>query len=144
MSYRDRIEHSTAWAWGGVVLMCGCAVLAALITLFLVPLRVGTVIAPVAVLLALAVNVALPRLARALVESTAATLLPFACWLIVVVLVGVMTRPEGDVVLPGGGGGQEFVAYGVLLGGALAGTVTVVLSGNPRAAAGTQSRPPSR
>jgi hypothetical protein len=142
MSRLEQIEDSAAWAWAGVALLCGCAALAALLTLFLVPLHVGTVIAPVAVLLALATNIALPQLARTLVESTAATLLPFVFWLIVVVYIGVVTRPEGDVVLPGGGGAEELVAYGVLLGGALAGTVTVVLSTNARAT--TRPQRPSR
>jgi hypothetical protein len=127
----SRIEDSTGWAWAGVALLCGCALLCALLTLFLVPLYVGSVIVPVAVVVAVASNVALPRLARALIETTTATVLPFLAWLLGVIVVGVLPRPEGDVVLPGGGGVQ-WVSYGVLLGGALVGTVTVVLSGARR------------
>ena len=41
-------------------------------------------------------------------------------------VVGGWRRPEGDVILPGAPSSLEFVAYGVLLGGALSGTVTVV------------------
>jgi hypothetical protein len=133
VSLPARIDANPGWAWAGVAVLCGCAVLAALLALFLVPLYVGTAVIPVAVVLALATNVALPRLARTLVETTMATLLPFACWLIVVIGVGVLTRPEGDVVLPGGAG-LQYVSYGVLLGGALAGTVTVALSGPSRRA----------
>jgi hypothetical protein len=44
---------------------------------------------------------------------------------------GVMARPEGDVILPGAPGTVEAVVYGVLLGGALAGTVSVVTSAPP-------------
>ena len=132
---------STAFAWVGVILLCACAMLAALLALFLVPLYAGSVIVPVAVVIALASNVALPRLARALVETTAATALPFGSWLLVVIVVGVMPRPEGDVVLPGGNGGAQWVAYGVLLGGALAGTVTVALSGARRPAQSNQLNP---
>ena len=130
----SRLEDSTGWAWAGVALLCACAVLAALLALFLVPLYAGSVIVPVAVVVALASNVALPRLARALVETTVAMVLPFLSWLLVVIVIGVMPRPEGDVVLPGGRGALQWVSYGVLLGGALAGTLTVALSGARRPA----------
>ena len=125
-------DDSIGWAWAGVALMCGCAALAAMLALFLVPLYAGSVIVPVAVLVALASTVALPRLAYVLVESTLAMVLPFLAWLFVVIAIGVVPRPEGDVVLPAGGG-PEWVSYGVLLGGALAGTVTLVLTGTRRA-----------
>jgi hypothetical protein len=130
----SRFDDDPGWAWVGVAVLCGCAVLSGILALFLVPLYAGSVLVPVAVLVALASNVALPRLARTLVETTAATVLPFACWLVTVIVIGVLPRPEGDVVLPGGGGGLQWVSYGVLLGGALAGTVTVALSGARRPA----------
>jgi hypothetical protein len=113
--------------WTGVVLVAACAALAGLLELFLVPLYTGSTLVPIAVLMALASNAGLPRLSRAIVPSTAAAAAPFAAWLVVVVWIGLTTRPEGDVVLPGGGG-LQWVGYGVLLGGALAGTVTLVLS----------------
>lgn len=125
----SRIGDSTGLAWVGVAVLCSSSVLAALLDLFLVPLYAGSVLVPVAVPIAIASNIALPRLARVLVENTLAAALPFLFWLLVVVVVGVLPRPEGDVVLPGGGGALQWVSYGVLLGGALAGTVTVVLSG---------------
>ena len=56
--------------------------------------------------------------------------MPLLAWLAVVVGFGVLARPEGDVILPGGG--LQWITYGVVLGGALAGTVTVVLSGPPQ------------
>jgi hypothetical protein len=130
----SRLADSRVWSWVGVALLCGCAVLSGLLALFLVPLYAGSVLVPVAVVVALASNVALPRLARTLVETTAATVLPFVFWLLTVIIVGVLPRPEGDVVLPGGGGGLQWVSYGVLLGGALAGTVTVATSGARRPA----------
>jgi hypothetical protein len=130
----SRLDDSPGWAWVGVALLCGCAVLSGVLALFLVPLYAGSVLVPVAVLVALASNIALPRLARTLVETTAAAVLPFACWLVTVIVIGVLPRPEGDVVLPGGGGALQWVSYGVLLGGALAGTVTVALSGARRPA----------
>ncbi|MDQ2748207.1 MAG: hypothetical protein ABI775_04760 [Pseudonocardiales bacterium] len=123
-----------AWGWFGIALLCGCAVLSALLALFLVPLYAGSVLVPVAVLVAVASNVALPRLARSLVASTTATVLPFAFWLVSVIVVGLLPRPEGDVVLPGGNGALQWVSYGVLLGGAVAGTMTLALSGSRRPA----------
>jgi hypothetical protein len=90
------------------------------------------VLVPVAVLVALASNVALPSLARTLVARTSAAALPFVSWLVVVIVVGTIPRPEGDVVLPGGHGALPWVSYGVLLGGVLAGALTVALSGRRR------------
>lgn len=127
----SRLEDGAGWAWLGVAVLCGCAALAALLTLFLVPIYAGSVVIPVAVVLALASNIALPRLARSLVSSTAGATLPFATWMLVVLVVGVMARPEGDVVLPGGGAVQ-WVAYGVLLGGFAAGMVTISITGTKR------------
>jgi hypothetical protein len=111
--------------WAGVLVVCGCAVLAGLLELFLVPLYSGSTLVPVTVLLAVASNVLLPRLSRALVPSTIAAVLPFLLWLVVIFAIGLSPRPEGDVVLPGGGGVQ-WVSYGVVVGGFVAGVVTVV------------------
>lgn len=113
--------------WAGVVLLCGCAVLAALLEVLFVPLYSGPVLVPIVVIFAIAGNIVLPRLARGLVDTALAAVLPFLSWLIVVVVLGMVPRPEGDVILPGGGA-VEWVAYGVLFGGAVAGTVTSVLA----------------
>lgn len=129
MNERDAATSSPgALAWSGVVLVCLCAMLAGLLEALLVPYYVGSVIVPIAVVGSLASNVLLPRLARTLVPSTFAAALPFVSWLLVVVVFGVLSRPEGDVILPGGPGAVQYVVYGVLLGGALAGTITVVTS----------------
>jgi hypothetical protein len=124
---------STPWDWVGVALLAASAALAGLLEVLLVPLYVGSVILPVAVLFAVVGNVALPRLARVLVPRTLAAGAPFGAWLLVVVLFGVVTRPEGDVILPGSPSSVEFVTYGVLLGGTLAGTVTLVMAAPPPA-----------
>jgi hypothetical protein len=113
--------------WLGVALIALCGALAAVIEALLVPLYIGSVVAPVAAVLALASNILLPRMARALVPSTLAAVAPFLTWLVVMIGFGVLTRPEGDVILPGAPAGAEYVTYVVLLGGALAGTVTIVL-----------------
>jgi hypothetical protein len=116
----------SVWDWAGVAVLAACGFLAGLLETLLVPLYAGSVIVPISVVAVLATNVALPWLARALVPRTSATLAPFAGWLLVVLGFGVLTRPEGDVVLPGSPSSLAFVTYGVLLGGALAGTATVV------------------
>ena len=110
----------------GVAVLALCGGLSAVLEALLVPIYVGSVVIPVAVVLALAGNVVLPRLARSLVPSTAAALAPFGAWLIVMVVFGVLARPEGDVVLPGSPTSAALVTYGALLGGALVGTVTIV------------------
>lgn len=117
----------------GVALVMASAALSALIEALLVPLYAGRVVFPIAVVLAVAGNIALPRLARQLVPTTLATVLPLLAWLAVMVGFGVYGRPEGDVILPGGPTGAEWVTYGVLLGGAVAGTFTVVMTMPPPA-----------
>jgi hypothetical protein len=113
----------------GLGALCAAGMLAAALEMLLVPLYAGKTLVPITVALAVLINVALPLLARSIVARGAAALAPFAAWLLVVVVVGMFPRPEGDVILPGGGA-LEWVGYGVLLGGTVAGTVTIVLSGS--------------
>jgi hypothetical protein len=116
--------------WAGVALVAAVAALAALLEAFLVPLYAGTVIVPVSVLLALVGNAVLPRLARALVPRTGASLAPLAVW--VLVMLGLlMGRPEGDVAFPGTPAAAEWTFYGTLFGGVLVGLATVALSVPP-------------
>ena len=114
--------------------------LAGLFSALLVPLYIGSTIFPIAIVVALASNLVLPRLAHALVPSTAAAIAPFAAWVVVVIGFGAISRPEGDVILPGAPAEVEFVTYAMLLGGALAGTATVVWLSPPPA----KRRPPTR
>ena len=116
--------------WAGVALVAVVAALAALLEAFLVPLYAGSVIVPVSVLLAVAGNVALPRMARALVPRTGASLVPLLAWLAVMLglLIG---RPEGDVAFPGAPTSAELTFYGTLFGGVLAGLAAVALSVPP-------------
>lgn len=124
---RDGGEDSIggAVAWAGVATITVCAALAAWLEMLLTPLYLGSVIFPVTVLLALASNLALPRLAFVLAPRVAAPLLPFLAWLAVVIVFGLTGRPEGDVILSGAGA-QSYVGYGVMLCGALAGTASIV------------------
>jgi hypothetical protein len=107
------------------ILACALgAVLAATITTLLTPLYWGGQVVPLAILLAVVANVVFPLLVRWLGLSPLAAAVPFALWLITV-LVLASSRPEGDVLLPVGKGGQQAVTYGMLLGGAVAGGVTI-------------------
>jgi hypothetical protein len=109
----------------GIVVCAVSAVLAALITVLLTPLYWGSVLAPVSVLLAIVANVALPLLTRWLGASPIASGVPFVLWLLAVLVLGT-SRPEGDVLLPAGSGSQQWVTYGMMAAGALAGSITVV------------------
>jgi hypothetical protein len=100
------------------------AALSALIEAFLVPLYAGTVIVPVAVVLALAGNLVFPRLARALVPRMLATVAPVLAWL-AVMFVFLAGRPEGDIAFPGSPTGAVWVFYGTLFGGVVAGIAAV-------------------
>ncbi len=121
----------------GVGLIALVGALAGLLESLLVPLYAGSVVIPIVVALGVASNVLLPRMARALVPTTPAAAAPVLAWLIVVVGFGITVRPEGDVILPGGD--LQWVTYGLVLGGALAGTVAVAL-GAPPARGGRGSR----
>ena len=140
-----RPHHETAWLdRAGVGLVALCAALAAMLEALLVPLYIGSVVFPIAILFAILSNFALPRLARALVPSTPAAVVPFVAWLAVMIGFGLVTRPEGDVILPGGT--LQWVTYGVLFGGVLAAAVSIVMSTPAPLAAGPAPpapRPPS-
>jgi hypothetical protein len=131
----------------GVVLIALCAALAAILEALLVPLYIGSIPFPLSVVMAILSNLALPRLARALIPSTGVAAVPFIMWLVVMVGFGLVTRPEGDVILPGGE--LQWVTYGLLFGGALAGVVGIVTS-TPvpqrplTASTPTQAGPPSK
>ena len=128
--------------WVGVALISLCAALGGLIEALLVPLYAGDVVVPVAVVLAVVGNVALPRMARRLVPTTAATLLPLALWL-AVMLVFLWGRPEGDVAFPSQPTGAQWTFYGVLFGGVIAGIVAVITSQPPHIrASGPRATPP--
>jgi hypothetical protein len=122
-----------AVAVAGVVLVCLAALLAGVLEVMLVPLRSGTVLVPVSVLGALVGNVAFPRMGRALAPRTAAMTAPFVAWLAPIVVAVLVVRPEGDVLIPGGGG-EQWVFYATLLCGGVAGMATIVSAAPPRPA----------
>jgi len=98
---------------------------------------IGATIAPITVALAVASNVTLTALVRRFTSRTALGFLPVAVWLLSV--IGLSTgRPEGDVLIPGGGA-QGYVGLGLLLAGAVSGVgAGVVLTS--RSATGSRAR----
>jgi hypothetical protein len=91
------------------VSLVGWAVLAvvlsgwlALVEVFWLPLRVGPVPLPVSVLAAVTGNLLLVSAAHRRSRSRVVAVLPAAVWLVVAITAS-MRRPEGDLVLTGGG-----------------------------------------
>lgn len=74
----------------------------ALAEVFWLPLRVGGVLVPMSVLVAVVGNLLLVDQAHRLSGSRAVAVLPAVTWL-VVAIGGMVRRPEGDLVLTGGG-----------------------------------------
>lgn len=111
----------------GLVLCALAALLAALIEVLLTPLYVGRWLFPVTLVLAVVTNVALPLTAQRLGGNLVAAAVPLAVWLVAVLVLS-LPKPEGDVLLPGGSGGQKWVSYGLILVGAAAGGLTMARS----------------
>jgi hypothetical protein len=126
----------------GIVACSLAAVLAAIITVLLTPLYWGSVLVPLAVVFAIAANIALPILVRRLGMSPIGSALPYVLWLLTVILLA-SSRPEGDVLLPAGQGAQPWVTYGMLGGGALAGGITVARLLMPRPPSGAATGRPA-
>ncbi len=117
-------------AWLTIAVLVACGLLTGLLESMLVPLYSGSNPAPVAPVLAVVTNVALPWLARRVADRLVPVALPFVAWLVTVLALGFVTRPEGDVILPGGT--IQWVAFATIIGGTLAGTITVVRTVPPR------------
>ena len=93
------------------------AVWMALVEVFWLPLRVGGVLVPVSVVAAVVANLLLPALALRLSGSRLIASLTGIVWLVVVV-AGMIRRPEGDLIITGGGAtgvvNLAFLLLGVL------------------------------
>ena len=115
---------------GGVAVAAAAGWLA-LVEVFWLPLRVGGVLVPLSVVAAVVGNLLLPAVALRLTGSRLVAVLPAVVWL--VVTVGAMTRrPEGDLVM-GGGGSTGAVNLVFLMLGVLAAAFSVGrLLGGPR------------
>jgi hypothetical protein len=116
---------------GGGVLTLAVAVWLALVEVFWLPLRVGGVLFPVSVFAAVAANLVLPGLALRLSGSRLAAALTGVAWLVVVV-AAMIRRPEGDLLITGGGA-TGVVNLAFLLLGVLAAAMAVGrVLGGPR------------
>jgi hypothetical protein len=99
----------------GGFLVAGTTLVVVLVESFLVGLRVGGVRLPVSILIALSLHPLLTRLMLEVTRSRAAMFGPALTWALVVWLLGTH-RAEGDLVITG----DNWVATGLLLGGAAA------------------------
>ncbi|MGY1604967.1 hypothetical protein [Geodermatophilus sp. SYSU D00815] len=86
--------------WGLLALVV--ATWLALVEVFWLPLRVGGVLLPVSVVVAVAGNLLVVATAHRLSGSRVVAVLPALAWL-AVALAAAQRRPEGDLLLPGGG-----------------------------------------
>jgi hypothetical protein len=108
-----RAAERVGWGLTAVVV----ATWLALVEVFWLPLRVGGVLVPVSVVVAVVGNLLLPAAALRWSGSRLVAVLPALAWL--VVAVGAMVRrPEGDLVMTGGGAtgvvNLAFLMIGVL------------------------------
>lgn len=101
--------------WALVALVVGGWL--ALAEVFWLPLRVAGVLVPVSIAVAVVGNLVLPAAAFRLSGSRLVALLPVVAWL-VVALGAMVRRPEGDLVMTGGGAtgvvNLAFLMIGVL------------------------------
>jgi Family of unknown function (DUF6113) len=108
-------------AWGLVFLVLSAWL--ALVEVFWLPLRVGPVLVPVSVAAAVMGNLLLVSGAYRLSGSRVVAVLPALVWLTVAVAASIR-RPEGDLILTGGGA-AGVVNLAFLLLGVLAAAVAV-------------------
>lgn len=103
------------WALAAVVV----AGWLALVEVFWLPLRVGRVLVPVSLLAVVVGNLLLPALARRFSGSRLVAVLPAPVW-ITIALAATVRRPEGDLVLIGGGAAGTVNLVFLLVGTATA------------------------
>jgi hypothetical protein len=125
-------RRSEAVAWGLVaILVAGWL---ALVEVFWLPLRIGGVLVPLSILAAVVGNLMLIAAAHRLSGSRVVAVLPGLVWLAVAV-AAMNRRPEGDLVLTGGGATGTINLVFLLFG------VTAAAFGIGRALAGPRRRP---
>jgi hypothetical protein len=126
----------------GYLLFAAAGAMTAVIEVLLVPSRVGQTLVPLAPVLAVLSNVALPAISRGLTDTMVSAVPPVAGWLVTTfVLAG--ARPEGDVLLPAGD--TAYISYALLGLGTLAGALTIWRAGRTGArSAGRLSSRPAR
>jgi hypothetical protein len=108
---------------GAALLVTVLAAWLALVEVFWLPLRVVGVPVPVSVVAAVVGNLLLVGLAARLTGSRLAAVLPAAVWLVIAVGAS-LRRPEGDLLLTGGGV-LGFLSLAFLLAGVVAAAFAV-------------------
>ena len=106
-----------------VLVVTVCAGFLAFWAALLVPVRIGGVLCPVAILLAAATTWAAPMALRYAGLPLPARFPPLVVWFAVILLLS-SRRSEGDVLLPAGD--LAWVSYGVMLAGFLAGAAALL------------------
>ncbi|HEX8305164.1 MAG TPA: DUF6113 family protein [Jatrophihabitans sp.] len=112
----------------GYLLFAAAGALSAVIEVLLVPSRIGQTLIPLAPVLAVLSNVALPAISRGLTDTVLSAVPPVAGWLVTTFLLASAT-PEGDVLLPAGD--TAYISYSLLGFGTLAGMVTLWRASRP-------------
>jgi len=106
-----------------VAVAAGLAAVLGFYACLLIPFRIGGHLVPIAVLVAVLTTAGIPQILFRMRVPTVGAALPLAAWLVVIAAMS-WTRPEGDVILPGGGGSGA-TSYAVMGGGALAGLLSL-------------------
>ena len=136
---RARLVGGLALAGSAVVVVIGAAWLA-VVEVFWLPLRVAGVLVPISVVAAVVGNLLLVWLALRLTGSRLVAVLPALTWG-AVVLAAMGRRPEGDLILSGGGAlGVVSLAF-LLLGVTAAAVAVGGALGSPSGRTAVQARP---
>jgi hypothetical protein len=121
----DEPALPTAVAVAGVVVWCLVAGLSAVLEVLLIPVYIGRFIFPIAVVIALVANIAIPRLAHQVLDSGWAVLLPMVVWVLTVIWLAFFNTSHGSVLVPGAGD-DEYVGLAIFFGGTLAAAIGVL------------------
>lgn len=121
----------------GYLVFVLAGMLTAAIEVLLVPSRLGVTLVPIAPVLAVLSNIALPAISRGLTDTRLSAAPPVVGWIVTAVLLASST-PEGDVLLPAGG--ESYISYSLLVLGLLTGVVMVLVSNGPLAWTGSRLR----
>ena len=105
---RETPSRLSAVLWSG-----GLALICVLVEVFLIPLRVFSVPAPVSVLAAVVVTPLLVRWTYREAGSLLMAGVPVVVWVVVAIPMS-MERPEGDVAIPATASGMAFLVLGML------------------------------
>jgi uncharacterized protein DUF6113 len=113
----------------GYAVFAVAGVLSSIYEVLLVPTRWGGSLVPLAPALAIISNIVLPLCCFGLGRTRLSAAPPVIGWVISTLVLS-SSRPEGDVLLPAGA--TAWVSYSLLLGGLLAGLITLTVAGRVR------------